>query len=297
MNCPGACLVFGSERHSYRELPLRLAEFGLVSRYEREGVLHGLLRVRAFTQDDAHVYCTLDQVADEVDSICDGDRRALRALRLRRRRGSSSRPGPRSRSAPTSSGSGPRRRCARRSSARAASTTSARGRAPSTARRSTSTSPTRSAAPGSCGTCQLDFQMPERFELDYTGRGQRRAPAGDDPPGAARLDGALRRDPDRALRRRASRSGWRRCRRRSCRSPTATPSYAAEVAARAARRPGCARGSTSARSRSGKQDPRRRARQGARTCWSSGDRGGRGRRGRRCARTATATWARWRSTT
>ena len=71
MNCPGACLVFGSERHSYRELPLRLAEFGDVSRYEREGVLHGLLRVRAFTQDDGHVYCTLDQIADEVDSICD----------------------------------------------------------------------------------------------------------------------------------------------------------------------------------------------------------------------------------
>src|SRR5947207_1343345 len=71
MNCPGACLVFGSERHSYRDLPLRLAEFGDVSRYEREGVLHGLLRVRAFTQDDAHVYCTLDQVTDEVDSICE----------------------------------------------------------------------------------------------------------------------------------------------------------------------------------------------------------------------------------
>ncbi len=71
MNCPGACLVFGSRPRSYRELPLRLAEFGLVSRYEREGVLHGLLRVRAFTQDDAHVYCTLDQVPDEVDSICE----------------------------------------------------------------------------------------------------------------------------------------------------------------------------------------------------------------------------------
>jgi threonyl-tRNA synthetase len=70
MNCPGACLVYASERHSYRDLPLRLAEFGLVSRNEREGVLHGLLRVRAFTQDDAHVYCTLDQIGDEVDAIC-----------------------------------------------------------------------------------------------------------------------------------------------------------------------------------------------------------------------------------
>jgi len=71
MNCPGACLVFANDRRSYRELPLRLAEFGRVSRYEREGVLHGLLRVRAFTQDDAHVYCTREQAADEVVAIVD----------------------------------------------------------------------------------------------------------------------------------------------------------------------------------------------------------------------------------
>ncbi len=71
MNCPGACLVYGSDRHSYRDLPLRLAEFGKVTRNEREGVLHGLLRVRAFTQDDAHVYCTEDQIEDEVADICE----------------------------------------------------------------------------------------------------------------------------------------------------------------------------------------------------------------------------------
>lgn len=71
MNCPGACLVYATERRSYRDLPLRLAEFGLVSRNEREGVLHGLLRVRAFTQDDAHVYCTPDQISGEVESICE----------------------------------------------------------------------------------------------------------------------------------------------------------------------------------------------------------------------------------
>ncbi|MDP9228100.1 MAG: threonine--tRNA ligase [Actinomycetota bacterium] len=69
MNCPGACLVFGSTRHSYRELPLRLAEFGQVFRNEREGVLHGLLRVRAFTQDDAHIFCTHEQIAAEVQDI------------------------------------------------------------------------------------------------------------------------------------------------------------------------------------------------------------------------------------
>src|SRR4051794_22800961 len=71
MNCPGACLVFGAERHSYRELPLRIAEFGQVSRAEREGVLHGLLRVRAFTQDDAHIYCTPEQIVDEVTAVCE----------------------------------------------------------------------------------------------------------------------------------------------------------------------------------------------------------------------------------
>jgi threonyl-tRNA synthetase len=69
MNCPGACLVYGSQRHSYRDLPLRLAEFGLCTRNEREGVLHGLLRVRAFTQDDAHVFCTDEQIVHECRSI------------------------------------------------------------------------------------------------------------------------------------------------------------------------------------------------------------------------------------
>jgi threonyl-tRNA synthetase len=71
MNCPGACLVYAAERHSYRELPLRIAEFGQVSRAEREGVLHGLLRVRAFTQDDAHIYCTPEQIVDEVAGVCE----------------------------------------------------------------------------------------------------------------------------------------------------------------------------------------------------------------------------------
>ncbi len=71
MNCPGACLVYGAQRHSYRDLPLRLAEFGRVTRNEREGVLHGLLRVRSFTQDDAHVYCTVDQIESEVSEICE----------------------------------------------------------------------------------------------------------------------------------------------------------------------------------------------------------------------------------
>ena len=69
MNCPGAALVFRSRRRSYRELPLRLAEFGHVHRHELSGVLHGLFRVRSFTQDDAHIFCRLDQVHDEVRAV------------------------------------------------------------------------------------------------------------------------------------------------------------------------------------------------------------------------------------
>ena len=71
MNCPGACMVFRSRRRSYRELPLRLAEFGHVHRHELSGVLHGLFRVRAFTQDDAHIFCRLDQIHGEVRSVLD----------------------------------------------------------------------------------------------------------------------------------------------------------------------------------------------------------------------------------
>ena len=71
MNCPGACLVYRSRRHSYRELPIRYAEFGHVHRHELSGVLHGLFRVRAFTQDDAHVFCRPDQVRDEVRTVLD----------------------------------------------------------------------------------------------------------------------------------------------------------------------------------------------------------------------------------
>src|SRR4029453_14010203 len=69
MNCPGACLVYASGRHSYRELPLRPAEFGVGRRNEREGVLHGLLRVRGFTQDDGHVFCTEEQIVPEARAI------------------------------------------------------------------------------------------------------------------------------------------------------------------------------------------------------------------------------------
>lgn len=66
MNCPGSTLIYRSSQKSYRDLPLRLAELGLVHRRERSGVLHGLFRVNAFTIDDAHIFCTEDQIRDEI---------------------------------------------------------------------------------------------------------------------------------------------------------------------------------------------------------------------------------------
>jgi threonyl-tRNA synthetase len=168
MNCPGACLVYGSERHSYRDLPLRLAEFGRVSRNEREGVLHGLLRVRAFTQDDAHVYCTEEQITGEVASICEAidelyARFGFEDVRVEL----STRP---------EKSMGTEEQWAK---AEAALTEALEQQG-----RDYELQPGDGAFYGpkidfhvtdalgrswQCGTCQLDFQMPERFDLHYTG--------------------------------------------------------------------------------------------------------------------------------
>jgi len=168
MNCPGACLVFDSERHSYRELPLRLAEFGRVSRNEREGVLHGLLRVRAFTQDDAHVYCTEEQIADEVADICEAidelyarfgfeDVRVELSTRPQKSMGSEEQ-WDRAEAALTEALDRQGREYELNPGDGAFygpkidfHVTDALGRS------------------WQCGTCQLDFQMPERFDLGYVG--------------------------------------------------------------------------------------------------------------------------------
>ncbi len=71
MNCPGHIAIFEADQRSYRDLPIRMAEFGTVYRYERSGVLHGMLRVRGFTQDDAHVFCTPEQTGGEIERLLD----------------------------------------------------------------------------------------------------------------------------------------------------------------------------------------------------------------------------------
>jgi threonyl-tRNA synthetase len=80
MNCPMHCLVYRSRQRSYRELPLRLYELGTVYRYERAGTLHGLMRIRGFTQDDSHIFCTEEQASDEIASLLDFVLSVLRAF-------------------------------------------------------------------------------------------------------------------------------------------------------------------------------------------------------------------------
>ena len=291
MNCPGACLVYASERRSYRDLPLRLAEFGLVSRNEREGVLHGLLRVRAFTQDDAHVYCTPEQITDEVDSICQAiDELYARFGFDQVRVELSTRP---DKSIGTDEqwqrAEGALREALERQG------------------RDYEVSPGEGTFYGpkidfhitdalgrswQCGTCQLDFQMPERFDLSYQGRRQRRAPAGDDPPSAARLDGALRRHPDRAPRRAVP--GLAGAASRPAILPVADRhlAYAREVAAKL-RRGGRARAGRRALGVGRQEGPRRRGRPSSPTCWWSAT-GSRRRAPSPSAPTTRATSARCR---
>jgi threonyl-tRNA synthetase len=71
MNCPSHCLLYGMSTRSYRDLPIRFADFGRLHRYERSGVTAGLTRVRSFSQDDAHIFCTPDQIEGEVGRVID----------------------------------------------------------------------------------------------------------------------------------------------------------------------------------------------------------------------------------
>ncbi len=80
MNCPHHCEIYKNKPHSYKDLPMRIAEFGTVYRYEQSGELHGLTRVRSFTQDDAHIFCTPDQVKDEFKGVMDIVMKIFKAL-------------------------------------------------------------------------------------------------------------------------------------------------------------------------------------------------------------------------
>ena len=150
MNCPFHILIYRSHMRSYRELPLRLFEFGTVYRYEKSGVVHGLTRVRGLTQDDAHIFCTKEQLAEELGSrssscstCCATTASTTSTSSCRRSR----REGGRHRRGVGRGHRGPARGAA---AARISSSCSTRAAARSTGRRSRCRRATRSAARGRC---------------------------------------------------------------------------------------------------------------------------------------------------
>ena len=172
MNCPFHILIYQSRQRSYRELPMRLFEFGTVYRYEKSGVVHGLTRVRGMTQDDAHIFCTREQMADELRLAA--DLRARPAARLRARRllpravDQARGQGGRDRRGVGRGDRGPARGGRR---PRTSSWSWTRAAAPSTARRSPCRPATPSAGRWQMSTIQLDFQLPAALR-----HGVRRAP-------------------------------------------------------------------------------------------------------------------------
>jgi threonyl-tRNA synthetase len=173
MNCPGGTLVYKTEQHSYRDLPMRLAELGQVHRHEMSGVLHGLFRVRVFTQDDAHIFCLPEQVEDEVLGVIALIRRMYKTFGFEKVHVElSTRPD-------KSIGSDEMWEIAEKALAAALDR----------AEISYVLNPGDGAFYGpkidfhiedvmgrtwQCATCQLDFAMPERLDLDYVGEDNKR---------------------------------------------------------------------------------------------------------------------------
>jgi threonyl-tRNA synthetase len=173
MNCPGGTLIYKTDQHSYRDFPLRMAELGQVHRHEMSGVLHGLFRVRVFTQDDAHIYCLPEQVEDEVLGVIELIRRMYLTFGFDKVHVElSTKP-------EKSIGSDEMWATAEGALAKAL----ARAELPYTL------NPGDGAFYGpkidfhvedvmgrtwQCATCQLDFAMPERLDLDYVGEDNQR---------------------------------------------------------------------------------------------------------------------------
>ena len=152
MNCPGHCALYADGSYSYRELPLRMAEAGVLHRDELTGALHGLLRVRMFSQDDAHLFCTLEQVEDEVIGCLEFGYSIYDRLGLEITVELSTRPENRL-GTDEEWDAAEAALAARARAARARLHGSTRATAPSTGRRSTCTCATRSTAPGRSGRC------------------------------------------------------------------------------------------------------------------------------------------------
>ena len=202
MNCPMHNLIYRARGRSYRELPLRLFEFGTVYRYEKSGVVHGLTRARGFTQDDAHIYCTREQMAGEITSLLTFVLDLLRDYGLEDFYLELS-----TRNPEKSIGTDQEWEDATDALREAASNfgldlVDDPGGAAFYAPKISVQARDAIGRYWQMSTIQVDLMLPDRFELEYTASDGSTAAAGDDPPRAVRVDRALLRGAHRALRRR-----------------------------------------------------------------------------------------------
>ena len=170
MNCPMHCLIFDSRMRSYRELPLRLFELGTVYRYERAGTLHGLMRIRGFTQDDSHIFCTQEQAGDEIRSLLNFVLSVLRAFGFEDFEAYlSTRDPAKSIGADGGLGAGHRGAAGGARGGGSRRTRSRRATPPSTGPKIDVDVKDAIGRRWQLSTIQFDFNMPERFELEYVG--------------------------------------------------------------------------------------------------------------------------------
>ena len=202
MNCPFHILIYRSRGRSYRELPLRLFEFGTVYRFEKSGVLHGLTRVRGLTQDDAHIFCTWEQMPGELTSLLRVRGRPAARLRAHRVRGRAFHPPGqvRRRAGPVG-----RAEAALKQALDASGLpyVISEGEGAFYAPKIDVHVRDAIGRRWQLSTLQVDLQLPTRFELEYQAADGYEAPPVHDPPGAVRLRGTVLRHPPGTLRRRA----------------------------------------------------------------------------------------------
>ena len=230
MNCPGHIQVFKQGLRSYRELPLRIAEFGKVHRYEPSGALHGLMRVRAFTQDDAHIFCTTGADHRGIGQGDPADLEHLPRLRLRRRAHQVLRPAGQAGRARTRSGTSTRVRCKQAAAAAGIETTLNPGEGAFYGPKLEFVLRDAIGRDWQCGTLQVDPNLPARLGASYIGEdSQRHTPV--------MLHRAMFGSLERFIGhfvgtpcRQTAHSGWRRCRPWSWELPNRQDQYCLEVA-------------------------------------------------------------------
>ena len=243
MNCPHHILIYESKKRSYRELPVRIAELGTMYRYERSGVLSGLSRVRCMTLNDAHIFCTQDQIKQEFTSVMHLVEACYKDLGITKYSYRLSLRDPANKEKyvdndamwdlgenilrDTMNGLG-------------LPFKEAKGEAAFYGPKVDIQFADVLGHEETYSTIQVDFHLPNQFKLEYVGAGRKGTPAGDDASRRDQHHGADGGVPDRAVRGRVSRCGWRRCRRRCCRSRTGMLSTLAKCM-RAWKRPGCGR--------------------------------------------------------